>query len=86
METCDLFAFLTTEPSEPVKSVHPKAMPVILAYRIGYVVHGCIDFRGALVGAVADGAGVACGGCAALSYGLARISLADGLGGEPAGI
>ena len=28
--TCDLFAFLTTEPSEPVKSVHPKAMPVIL--------------------------------------------------------
>ena len=29
-ETCDLFAFLTTEPSEPVKSVHPKAMPVIL--------------------------------------------------------
>ena len=30
METCDLFAFLTTDPSEPVKSVHPKAMPVIL--------------------------------------------------------
>ena len=30
METIDLFAFLTTEPSEPVKSVHPKAMPVIL--------------------------------------------------------
>jgi putative SOS response-associated peptidase YedK len=30
METCDLFAFLTTGPSEPVKSVHPKAMPVIL--------------------------------------------------------
>ena len=29
-ETCDLFAFLTTEPSEPVKSVHPKALPVIL--------------------------------------------------------
>lgn len=29
-ETCDLFAFLTTEPSEPVKSIHPKAMPVIL--------------------------------------------------------
>lgn len=29
-ETTDLFAFLTTEPSEPVKSVHPKAMPVIL--------------------------------------------------------
>lgn len=25
-----LAAFLTTEPSEPVKSVHPKAMPVIL--------------------------------------------------------
>ncbi|WP_426042861.1 SOS response-associated peptidase [Brevundimonas sp. TWP2-3-4b1] len=30
VETCDLFAFLTTEPSEPVKLVHPKAMPVIL--------------------------------------------------------
>jgi len=30
METIDLFAFLTTESSEPVKSVHPKAMPVIL--------------------------------------------------------
>ena len=30
LETCDLFAFLTTEPSEPVRSVHPKAMPVIL--------------------------------------------------------
>lgn len=30
VETCDLFAFLTTEPSEPVKSVHPKAMPVVL--------------------------------------------------------
>lgn len=29
-ETIDLFAFLTTEPSEPVRSVHPKAMPVIL--------------------------------------------------------
>jgi len=29
-ETCDLFAFLTTEPSEPVRTVHPKAMPVIL--------------------------------------------------------
>jgi len=29
-ETIDLFAFLTTEPSEPVKPVHPKAMPVIL--------------------------------------------------------
>jgi putative SOS response-associated peptidase YedK len=29
-ETIDLFAFLTTEPSEPVKSVHPKAMPVVL--------------------------------------------------------
>jgi putative SOS response-associated peptidase YedK len=32
-ETIDLFAFLTTEPSEPVKSVHPKAMPVILTER-----------------------------------------------------
>lgn len=30
METCDVFAFLTTEPSEPVRSVHPRAMPVIL--------------------------------------------------------
>lgn len=30
METIDLFALLTTEPSEPVKAVHPKAMPVIL--------------------------------------------------------
>ena len=30
VETCDLFAFLTTEPSDPVRSVHPKAMPVIL--------------------------------------------------------
>ena len=30
METCDLFAFLTTEASEPVKSVRPKAMLVRL--------------------------------------------------------
>jgi len=30
METCDLFAFLTCDPSKPVRSVHPKAMPVIL--------------------------------------------------------
>lgn len=30
LETCDLFAFLTTAPSEPVKSIHPRAMPVIL--------------------------------------------------------
>ena len=30
LETADLFAFLTTEPSEPVRAVHPKAMPVIL--------------------------------------------------------
>ncbi len=29
-ETCDLFAFLTTEPNAEVKAVHPKAMPVIL--------------------------------------------------------
>lgn len=29
-EQADLFAFLTTDPSEPVKSIHPKAMPVIL--------------------------------------------------------
>ena len=30
IETADLFAFLTTDPSEPVRSVHPKAMPAIL--------------------------------------------------------
>lgn len=30
-ELIDLFAFLTTEPSQPVKAFHPKAMPVILA-------------------------------------------------------
>lgn len=30
LETCDVFAFLTTEPVEPVKAIHPKAMPVIL--------------------------------------------------------
>lgn len=29
-ETCDLYAFLTTEPNEEVGAVHPKAMPVIL--------------------------------------------------------
>lgn len=29
-ETCDLFAFLTTEPNAEVGAVHPKAMPVIL--------------------------------------------------------
>lgn len=29
-EEIDLFAFLTTDPIEPVKSVHPKAMPVVL--------------------------------------------------------
>lgn len=28
--TNDLYGFLTTESSEPVKSIHPKAMPVIL--------------------------------------------------------
>ena len=28
--TCDLFGFLTCEPSEPVATVHPKAMPVVL--------------------------------------------------------
>lgn len=33
VETIDLFAFMTTEPGEPVKSVHPKAMPVILTTR-----------------------------------------------------
>lgn len=30
VETIDLFAFLTTEPSQPVRAIHPKAMPVIL--------------------------------------------------------
>ena len=29
-ETCDVFAFLTTEPNAEVGAVHPKAMPVIL--------------------------------------------------------
>ncbi len=28
--TCELFAFLTTEPNREVEAVHPKAMPVIL--------------------------------------------------------
>lgn len=28
--TCDLFAFLTTEPNAEVRAIHPKAMPVIL--------------------------------------------------------
>ncbi|WP_345944135.1 MULTISPECIES: SOS response-associated peptidase family protein [unclassified Bradyrhizobium] len=28
--TADIYAFLTTEPNEEVKRVHPKAMPVIL--------------------------------------------------------
>ena len=28
--TTDLYAFLTTDPNEPVKTYHPKAMPVIL--------------------------------------------------------
>jgi putative SOS response-associated peptidase YedK len=28
--TCDLFAFLTTEPNTEVAPIHPKAMPVIL--------------------------------------------------------
>ena len=31
--TCDLFAFLTTEPNAEVGAVHPKAMPVILTTR-----------------------------------------------------
>ena len=30
LETCDLYAFLTTEPNAEVGAVHPKAMPVIL--------------------------------------------------------
>lgn len=29
-ETLDLFGFLTCDPSEPVRTFHPKAMPVIL--------------------------------------------------------
>ncbi len=29
-ETCDLYAFLTTEPNTEVRPIHPKAMPVIL--------------------------------------------------------
>ncbi|MBP2147906.1 SOS response-associated peptidase [Xanthobacter flavus] len=33
VETMDLFGFLTTEPTEPVASIHPKAMPVILTER-----------------------------------------------------
>lgn len=28
--TADLYGFLTCEPSEPVKAIHPKAMPVVL--------------------------------------------------------
>lgn len=28
--TCDVFAFLTTEPNAEVGTVHPKAMPAIL--------------------------------------------------------
>jgi putative SOS response-associated peptidase YedK len=28
--TCDLYAFLTTEPNAVVAPIHPKAMPVIL--------------------------------------------------------
>lgn len=30
VETCDLFAFLTTEPNAEVGAAHPKAMPVVL--------------------------------------------------------
>lgn len=30
LETCDVFAFLTTESVDPVRAIHPKAMPVIL--------------------------------------------------------
>jgi len=30
VETCDLFALLTTEPNAEVAAIHPKAMPVIL--------------------------------------------------------
>lgn len=28
--TCDLFAFLTTDPNAEVGTIHPKAMPVVL--------------------------------------------------------
>jgi putative SOS response-associated peptidase YedK len=31
--TCDLFAFLTTDPNAEVGAIHPKAMPVILTTR-----------------------------------------------------
>ena len=31
--TCDLFAFLTTEPNAEVGAIHPKAMPSILTTR-----------------------------------------------------
>lgn len=30
IETMDLFCYFTTDPSEPVASIHPKAMPIIL--------------------------------------------------------
>lgn len=30
IETMDLFCFFTTDPSEPVANIQPKAMPIIL--------------------------------------------------------
>lgn len=34
--TADLYAFLTCEPTEPVATVHPKAMPVILTEAVEF--------------------------------------------------
>ncbi|MDB5422265.1 MAG: hypothetical protein JWR59_2212 [Brevundimonas sp.] len=57
IETCDVFAFLTTEPSEPVRLVHPKAMPVILTTEEEWDVWLRADWNEAkeLLGALPDG-------------------------------
>jgi putative SOS response-associated peptidase YedK len=34
--TCDLFAFLTTEPNAEVGAIHPRAMPIILTRLRGF--------------------------------------------------